>query len=306
MKYNKEDIKLTEFKHFMFEKIVPIRDLKDHKGQSMSKLFPFWRRKRLLPYVPAGKWLGLISFSQLFWIRILDDLRKINFPIDKMQMVCDYFYKDAYHDELPTKNLEFNKAEIKKRKTLGVQSSEDDAILAEIEHMLSQQPILHMLKFDINYLSNLISATISNEEDGNIYIFFDGSVAEYVGQIYYGHKADCIPDFKSPHIRLTVSHYLKEFIHDNELSKLLMPQLLNDDETKVLREMRRKNIKEIIISRSDEKKSQIRIETSMTGIIKDNEAKKIMEILGLKNYEKILLNTIDGSTLSFKVSRKRI
>lgn len=305
MANSEKEISLSEFKQIIFDKIVPINELLDHKGQPISKILPFWRRKGLLPYVPVGKWLETISFSQLIWIRILDDLRKIHFPVEKMLLVCDYFYKDAYHNELPMRNLEFNKAELMKRKAHGIESAEDDIMLAEIEHMLKHEPVLNMLKFDINYLSNFIAASISNEEDGNIYIFFDGSVAEYVGQNYYGHTPGFIQDFTVPHIRLTISHYLKEFINDNELSKLLVPQLLNDDETKVLREMRRKNIKEIIITRSGDT-TPMRIESSSSGIIQEKEAKEIMKILGLKNYDKISINTLDGSTLSFKKTRKRI
>lgn len=298
------EISLSEFRQFMFDKIVPVKDLFDHKGQPLEKILAFWRRKDLLPYIPDGKWLE-ISFAQLIWIRILDDLRQINFPVDKMKLLCDYFYKDAYFDDLPKRNLEFNKREILKRKAANTHTEEDEAMLMYINTVLPLSQNLLILKFDINYLTNFIAASIANKEDGNIYIFFDGNVAEYVGQNYVGHKENYIPDFSKPNIRLTISHYLKEFIADSDITDLLMPQLLNDDETKVLREMRRKNVKEITIIRSNSNNTT-RIESSTSGVIKANDAAEIMKMLGLKNYDRITLNTMDGSTLSFKVTRKRI
>ncbi len=299
----KQEISLSEFREFMFQKIVPLKDLKDNKGQPLAKILVFWRRNGLIPYVNPGKWMG-ISFAQLIWIRILDDLRDINFPVEKMKLLCDYFYKDAYDDDLPKKNMESNRKEILKRKSLGAQTEEDEQMLLHIENVFKYPDALTILKFDVNYLSNFIASAISNTEDGNIYIFFDGSVAEYIGQDYRGHK-NLEPNFMEPHIRLTISHYLKEFISDDDISNLLMPQLLNEDETKVLRELRRKNVKEITIYRHNMNKP-MRIESSMTGVITENEAKEIRETLGLKNYDRIILETMDEKSLSFKVTRKQI
>jgi hypothetical protein len=299
----KKQISLSEFRDFMFAKTVPIRNLLDHKGEPLEKVLSFWRRNELLPFIEPGKWLE-VSFAQLIWIRILDDLRRINFPVDKMKMLCDYFFKDAYFDDLPKKNLEYNKKEIQKRKKLNTQTEEDEQMLSHIENVMKYDKALTILKFDVNYLSDFIARSIADKEDGNIYIFFDGTVAEYIGQDYWGHK-NIEADRQKPYICLTISHYLKEFIADKDIEALLMPQLLNDDETKVLREVRRKNIKEIRIYKNDNKKP-MKIETTKIGVITNSEAKHIKEILGLKNYERIELKTMDEKSLSFKVTRKQI
>ena len=73
----------------------------------------------------------------------------------------------------------------------------------------------------------------------------------------------------------------------------------------VLREMRRKNLSEIHINRTADLKPWT-IKTSRSGIFTNEQAKKIKEILGLKNYESIDLKTIDGKSLFFKVTRKNI
>lgn len=293
---------LSEFKQFMFDKIVPVKDLTDHKGKPLEKVLAYWRRNELLPFVGEGKWLQ-ISFAQLIWLRILDSLREINFPVDKMKKICDYFFKDAYFDQLPQKNIEYNKQEILKKIKAGTQSDEDDQLLRYLETFLLDEHFLYALNFDVNYLTNLIISAISNGKEITIQIYFNGQVAEFLDNKLIGHK-DIEANPLQPHIRLSLTHFLNEFIEDDVLETLLMPQLLNDDEKKVLREMRRKNIKEIVIYNND--KQERRIESSKTGVLTKKDAEDVKKILGLTNYERITIETMDEKSLSFKKTRKYI
>ncbi|UAY52829.1 hypothetical protein [Ferruginibacter albus] len=293
----------AEFRKFMFETTVPIKELTDKKGKPLEKILAFWRRNELLPFIADGKWAKM-SFAQLFWLRILDDLREISFPVDKMKLICNYFFKDAYDNNLPERNIRKNKEEIEKKIIAGTQTQEDEEYFELLKYYLSEPPILYIFKFSINYLVNLIASVIASENDGFIYIFFDGRVAEFIGHENVGHK-DFTPDLTEPHIQLSISHYLKEFIRDEDISSLLMPQLLNEDEIKVLREMRRNNIKEITIYRINDKKN-FQIQSSKEGILSKEKTLQLKEILGLKNYERITIDTMDEKTLSFKMTRKKI
>ncbi|MBK7558957.1 MAG: hypothetical protein IPI54_12130 [Chitinophagaceae bacterium] len=218
-------------------------------------------------------------------------------------MVCNYFFNDAYNDELPKKNLLFNKAQIKKKLAAGTHTDEDEAFLLQIEDTLQCDKATLILKYDVNYLSNFIAASISQEKEAIIYIFFDGSVREFIGDNYTSHHKYDI-DRLEPHICLSLTNYLKEFINDEELSTLFMPQILNDEEQKVLLEMRKKNIKQITIIFN--KETTPRIESSTTGVLTEKQTKAIKEIVGLKNYEQIILDTMDEKSISFKRTRKRI
>ena len=303
-KNNKTDdrFSLIEFKDLMFEKIVPLEELLDNRGMPLSKILAYWRRNNLLPFISGGKWLE-ISFAQLIWLRILDDLRDIGLPLSKVQQVCDYFFKDAYFNDLPKKNLNYNKSLIKKKILAGTQSEEDEQFLLQIEQILKYDKALHFLKFDVNYLSNFIASSISQHDEALIYIFPDGRVREFIGDRYMGHKEYDV-DRMEPHICLSITHYFKEFIRDEELSVLFMPQILNEEENKVLREMRKKNIKEITIIFDNDNKP--RIESSKNGIMTQEQTRQIKEMLALKNYEKIIIDTIDEKRLSFKRTMKKI
>lgn len=117
MNENNTLITLAEFKEFMFKQIVPLSDLKDYEGKPIEKLFPFWRRNNLLPFIHKGKHIDIeISFVQMIWLRILDTLRALSYPINDIEKVAEYFFKDAYFDELPKKNIEYNKQLLTEKK----------------------------------------------------------------------------------------------------------------------------------------------------------------------------------------------
>src|SRR5690242_1984102 len=95
-------LSLLEFKKFLYDQIVPVDYIKDLSGEPILKIIPFWRKKALLPFIQTGRHFK-ISFAQLMWIRILDQLRHLGYPLTGMQKITDYFYKDAYEGHLPKK-----------------------------------------------------------------------------------------------------------------------------------------------------------------------------------------------------------
>jgi hypothetical protein len=297
---DKDDaITLAEFSQFMYHKIVPLSTLKDADGKPLAQFLPYWRRHGLLPFIPKGSWIE-ISFAQLIWIRILDTLRTFGYPLKNMKTACDYFFKDAYYDGLPEKNIKHNKEQIEKKKIAGTITEQETLMLNEIDAYLSDDVLLYILKYDINYLTFLVTRCLSEGKEAGILLFADGNVAEHIGGNYFSHKNLPI-DPAEPHIYLSIRHYLMEFIDSEELNALIMPQLINDDEANVLNELRKKNIKEIIITRNGK---DLTIASTKSGTITGEQVQEIKRILGLGNYEKIELNTRDEKTLSFKRIKK--
>ena len=113
---NAEDkISVAEFREFLFDRIVPIEDVNDLKGNKIYKSLQYWRRHGLLPFFEKGEKFQL-SFAQLVWLRILDHLRESSFTVKKTEKICNYFFKEAYDIGLPQKNLEFTKTNLLKKK----------------------------------------------------------------------------------------------------------------------------------------------------------------------------------------------
>jgi hypothetical protein len=296
-------ISLAAFRQFLFDNIIPLEDLNDFKGAPLNSILPFWRKKRLTPFIPSGKHKQSISFADLLWLRILDLLREFSYPIDKIQKVCDYFFKDAYYDELPKKNFTHNKNQFLKKKLAGTITENELQTLNFIEESINDDTFIYVLRFQINYLTNLVVDCLESRDDKGILIFKDGSVAELHGIDYYSHRNSII-DPSEPHIFISIRYLLREFIEDKELSSLFIPRILNEDEKKVLKELKSRNVKEITIQMQNG--AVRRIESTKGGVITGEQAKEIRGILGLKNYEKITLDTVDEKTISIKKTKKKI
>ena len=299
-----ELITLSEFREFMFKQIVPVKDLRDYLGEPIEKQFPFWRRKNILPFFTKGKHLDFeVSFIQMIWLRILDTLRSLSYPINDIEKVADYFFKDAYYDNLPQKNIEYNKALLEAKKVKGSLSDEEHQLLKNINSFLADEHLLHILKFDINYLSNLVGHCISTSLEASILIYAKGRVVEQLGQTNFSHK-EIDFNINEPHIKLSIKYFLQEFIEDDELQRIIMPQILNDDEKYILKELRNDNIRELSIKKNGGK--IIRVDTGSESVISGDKAKEIKRILGLRNYDEITLSTRDENNISFKKRTKKI
>ena len=297
-------ISLTEFRDFMFKQIVPLDDIMDHTGQPMENLFPFWRRKGLLPFIVKGAHCGLeISFTHLIWLRILDTCRVLGYPISNTKKVADYFFKDAYLNDLPKKNIAYNRSLLLPKKEQGTITDEELITLAQIESNLNNERLLNFLKFDVNYLSNLIQSCLLSSEEAGILLYGDGRVLEYVGNDQFSHQLIDF-DTNAPHVAISIKHLLKEFIDSKELENIIMPNILNMDEKYILTTLRNKNIQELTIKKNG--KDIVKIDASSDGIISGEKAKEIKRILGLKNYEEIQISTRDEKTLQFKKKSKKL
>lgn len=295
---------INDFRQFMTDPVIPIQDINDFEGKPIYQSFPFWRRKELLPFFPKGEWQNVrISSMQYMWIRILLTFRAIGFSVTKIQKVCDYFFKDAYFQELPKLNMLANKEALIKKQIAGTISLEEVDTLKIIESVLDDVTIQHALKFTINYLTQLVYDTLNTNEESGILVFTDGTVVEHIGNHYFNHNNSKF-DIDAPHLYLPLKHFLRELINDNELQSLIVPQLLNDDEKYVVKQLRNKNIRALKISLRSGK--VVRVESEKEKIISGKKAKEIMEYLGLRNYENVELITLDDKTLKFKKTIKKI
>ena len=296
-----ELISLAEFQGFLFDKIVPIDDIVDLKGDNIYKSLQYWRRHGLLPFFAKGKNFEL-SFAQLFWIHILDQLREFSITVNNTQKICNYFFKDAYDSGLPKKNFQHNKDLLIKKKTANTISEKEEGVLKWIENALKDETLLYVLKFDINYLTNLINNSICDQEEAGILIFPNGEVLEHIGDYYFNHNHTNL-DRKKPHVYFSLSYFLEEFIEKEELQSLLLPRLLSDDEKRVLKELKTKNVKELIIKLKDGK--PYRIDASTEKILTTEEMMKVKKTFGLGNYEEVTLVTLNENRIMFKNTKKK-
>jgi hypothetical protein len=167
---------------------------------------------------------------------------------------------------------------------------------------MADEKFLYILKYDINYLTNLIIVSLEQKEQAGILIFLDGEVLEHIGDFYFNHNNKNL-DRRKPHIYFSISYLLEEFINQEELQTLLLPQILSDEEKLVLKEIRTSNVKELVIKK-DYAGELTTLYRTTERIIIGEEVNKVKKIFGLGNYEELTLTTRNEKTIAFKKTKK--
>ena len=278
---DEELLSLGEFRDLMFQAIIPIKAVTDYKGKPIYEMFAYWRRHKVLPFIPVGQhWEDHFEINciQLIWLRILDSLRQLNYPLLLMKELCKYYFEDSYKNDIPLQILSHNKKQLEEKKKHEVLKENEDGLLQYIDSLLLSKEARIFMYSQRNYLSEIIIESITVGQDTGILLYPDGNILEHVGDFKFNHKGPIEFDTTAPHIYLSMKHFLKEFITDDQLENIVI----------------KKNGK--IIER---------IDTTNGGIITGEKAKEIKRLLGLKNYEDIEFSTRDEKTLSFKKKRKK-
>ncbi len=298
-----DSLSLLDLEMSYFQPILPLKDFMGKDGHSLYKSLPFWRRNNLLPFIKEGGWGVEVSLSQLIWLRILDNLRALGYPVKDTEKVTDYFFKDAYFDDLPAKNLLQQKESLIKKQSKIKLDEFEQQMLLDIESVLGDKLLLYGLKFDISYLSNLVVWCVKMGKEAGILVYPNGLVVEKRGEEFSNHS-NVFFDVEAPHIYISIKGLLKEFVDNKELSNIVIPYLLEDEERLVLKELRKKNIKEIRILIQSEK--IMRVDTQVQQTFTDEQAEQVKKILHLKNYEEVTVSTRDNRTITFNRTTKNM
>ena len=298
-----EKLLLTDFRNQLFDQVVDIADIMEHTDRPMLITLPYLRKHGLLPFFPKGKWQLKINFVQLIWLRIIDKLRQFNYTVADMQKLCDYFFKDAYFHDLAKRNFQYNIEQLKKKELAGTITMMEEKMLNFLQSGIEDEKLMYALRLQISYLSNLIIQCIDDRADTGMLVFTNGRIMEFDAGGYGNHNNEYI-DVNEPHIHLSITHFLREFVKDEELNNFIMPRLLNSNEQAVLKAVNNKAISELVIKKQQD--GEVRIDTTKKGQVTGEQAKAIRQILGLSNYEEIRLSTRDKKTLSFVRTNKNI
>ena len=298
---NPSNLSLEALKEHFLQPVIEIKGVKDLDGDPLYESLPFWRRNKLLPFFPKSSWGYEISMAQLIWLRILDNLRALGYPVADTEKVTDYFFKDAYFADLPAKNLLAQKKELQFKESKGTLNDAEAYILSELDRMLNDNMLLYGLKFDVSYLSNLVVWCLNMQQEAGVLIFPGGKVAERMGDVVSNHRGEKF-DTEDPHIYISIKSLLKEFVSNKELSAFVDTFNLTLEEKFVVQELRTKNIKELRIVVQSEK--IVRVDSKSDQTLTGEMADEIKKILQMKNYEEVSISTRDNKTLSFNRIKK--
>lgn len=289
---------LTTLGRIRTEKIFSLKD-----AGIDSKIFHVWKSKGLVDFIEMGKWARM-SFVEYLWLCVLETMRKFGCSVKLMKEIYEELFTKAYKDNLAAKMLKANFDHYKSLSKLRSLTVEESAIFEIIEYNYKYPQINTMLRMQMSYFYELVLDCLKYRVDSGIIIFEDESFITFV-DLPETENAKVTSKI-TPHIYIPISSYILEFIADEEKQDFLIQTgLLSEDEFRVIREIRNKNVNTITISFRDNEHKIEKIVSDTKGMIKGDDAKMVMELLGLKNYSGIELSTRDGKTLSFTHTEKK-
>lgn len=261
-----------------------------------SKIFHSWKIINLLPTVNKGGWADL-SFIDLLWLETLETMRKFGCSKNLMKDVCNHLFYKAYEINLGKKRLEDNHKYLTNLSLERPLEIEEEKYLKSINQVINDPIYMSVLDRGINYFYELVVECLTKNCEVGLIIYLNGSFNTYVSSKYPNQDVGEV-DLSIPHIVIPIGSFIKKFITDDSKEDFLKQSgTLNEQEFELIRLIRTKNLKKLIVSFNN---SEIKkIETEQSGLIPEDDVKIIKKILGLKNYDRIEINSRDGRTLSF-------
>ena len=271
-----------------------------------SKIFHSWKKEGLIYKSDEleRKW-SQFNFPEYLWLQTLESMRKFGCSVNTMKKLHDYLFTRAYKENLGKKNLEENIAYLTKISKQRPLNNEEFRLRNSLNEILNDPILMSVPNRDITYFSQLVLKCFINNNEVGIIIYENGEVDTYELTTSDATEGKKNLDLSVPHILIPISYFIKKFIVDEEKEKFLTKiGMLNENEMDVINLIRKKNVKKIIITLNDQNQTIKNIEAQAAGIIKKEDAEKIRQVLGMKNYESIELHTRDSSTLTFTRTKK--
>jgi len=262
------------------------------------KIFHSWKSADLLPTVPKSGWAKL-SFIDLLWLDTLETMRKFGCSRNLMKAVCKKLFYDAYEVNLGKLTLEKNYVFLTNLATKRNLTFEEEQYLNSTQYVLNNPIYMSVLDRSINYFSQLVNNCFIENNEVGLIIYLDGSFSTYETKDSANIKAD----LSVPHILIPISSFIKKFIADQEKEAFLQKSgVLNEQEFEVIKLIRKKNVKRIIVTLNN--KVVQKIETEETGLIHESDVELLKQILCLRQYDSIELNSRDARTMSFTKTKR--
>jgi hypothetical protein len=267
-----------------------------------SKIFHSWKLDDLLPTVPKGGWADL-SFIDYLWLHTLETMRKFGCSKKLMKDICNTLFIEAYKKDLRKITLNDNVSHLTNLSKKRQLTNDEVAYLKTSEAELNDPIKMAVTDYNINYFYQLVLKCFTNNNEVGLVIFDDGRFNTYELTSTLQKVSNPI-DLSVPHILIPITSFIKRFVADEEKEQFLTTTgILNTQEYEVIKQIRNKNVTRLTVT-CNYNNTINKIEVEETGVVNGDEAKRIIQLLGLKNYTGVKYDTRDGRTLSFTRTSK--
>lgn len=310
-----------------------------------SYLFNQWKNYGLLdlPVSAQGrKWVTL-NFGEYIWLKIINDLRKLGCSLEDIKKVKERYMIDPLRQHMEQNQIEvFNQLFWAAAKQFGNQTEEQmEEMKKELAKINPIDLVKEVFPRPMNMFEGCIFNMITTRSDAYLVLFlldyFPQSASVSIPEnkpeietekkrkrkaqpntIEFGLFSDEFrridPNsiwteriYDVPHIKIPLRVYIRDFIADNKNEKHVEALgMLNKEELLLLKEVRKKNVKEITIRfkqlGNTEKSAIERIE--ITNELKKDAETRLIETFTCKEYADITYKIENGKIVSFKKTIK--
>jgi hypothetical protein len=229
-------------------------------------------------------------------------MRKFGCSKNLMKAVCKKLFYDAYEVNLGKLTLEENHAFLTNLASVRPLTFIEKEYLNSTIQVLNDPIYMSVLDRGINYFYHLVTNCFIENNEVGLVIYLDGSFSTYESKNSI-HDGSVKADLSVPHILIPISSFIRKFIDDDKKEEFLNQSgVLNDQEFEVLKLIRKKNIKSLKVTLNNNVVKKIEIEES--GLIHESDVESLKQILCLKQYDSIELNSRDARTMSFIKTKK--
>jgi len=274
----------------LLDKVFRVKDI-----DVDPKIFHTWRMAGVLDMIDGGKWASL-SFIDYLWVCTLESLRKFGSSRNLMKKIHNELFIKAREMDLGRKTLNENITFLEKlseERQLTIQESD---YLTASRHTLQDDKVLKSQRKEITYFYQLVLRCFTENAETGLIIYENESFVTYV------EEPDA--DLSIPHIRMPFTSFIKRFLDDEKKDRFFEKTgIINEQEMQILKAIRNKNLKSISIFFNSDQGIH-KIECNESGILDMQDSKIIMHTLGMKNYQSLELNTRDGKTISYTITKR--
>ncbi|MES2379547.1 MAG: hypothetical protein V4538_00805 [Bacteroidota bacterium] len=247
-----------------------------------------------------------LNLTEFVWVKMIQAMRNFGLPYDMIRQLKYLLYSDIIElfrgswdlVEQELINLNFDEEQmLAARITFDEVVSGMDSLRANIDMTESEKTMLFALVLMVIFTGATMAVLIEKTE-----FEVKLGITSY-NKVEMIHKAS-LPTLLKPHFQIPITGIINDFFNEPQSEKYAEKfGFLNAKELKVLEAVRKKDFLEINIKL--DKTNEINIDVVKDGTITDEQANKIRKILGLNQYEEVLVKYRNDKNLYFR-NKKRI
>jgi DNA-binding transcriptional MerR regulator len=304
-----------------------------------SRLFNQWKNYGLIdnPGINENRKWVILSFGDLLWLGIIQDLRKLGVPLEDILRIKSRIQKDMTAEMLGSENGKLLHDTL--LKIAESKQALNEAQLDKFRKDLLARPVANVFKEllprPMNLWEGMIYNMVTVRSESYLILFltdyFEGVEPQNLPALktkkegkrkktprktsiecipfshewkYMDHgKIDMGKFLEVPHIKIPINVYIRDFISNNKYeSQLPELGLLTKEECILLSAVRKANVKEITINfRIPDNSGEVRKERiEVTKALKKEAEARLIDTFTKDEYAEIIYKASDGKVVNFK------